>query len=64
MKKMRILIKKDGKTEIRVEGGQGDNCLSFTKAVEQALGTVEQRELCPEYYEEPVIVSDKVEVSL
>lgn len=39
MKKTRILIKKDGKTEIRVEGGQGDNCLTFTKAIRRNLRT-------------------------
>ena len=64
MKKMRILIKKDGKTEIRVEGGQGDNCLTFTKAIEKALGEVDDRVFCPEYHEEPVFVEDKLQETL
>jgi hypothetical protein len=58
MKKMRIRIGRDGQTQIRVEGGQGDNCLSFTRAVEQALGAVEQREPLPECHEEPVAVTE------
>ena len=64
MKKMHIRIGRDGKTEIRVEGGQGDDCLAFTRAIEQAIGAVEQRELCPEYHDEVVSLPDKVEVSL
>jgi hypothetical protein len=44
MKKMRIRIGLDGKTTIRVEGAVGEECLSFTKAVEKALGAVERRE--------------------
>ena len=46
MKKMHIRIKTNGKTEIRVEGGQGDDCLAFTRSVEQALGAVDTRKLC------------------
>ena len=48
MKKMHIRIKTNGKTEIRVEGGQGDDCLAFTRSVEQALGAVDTRKLCAE----------------
>ncbi|MCO6455035.1 MAG: DUF2997 domain-containing protein [Pirellulaceae bacterium] len=43
MKKMRIRIKTDGKTTIQVEGATGDECLDFTRLVEQALGEVEDR---------------------
>ena len=54
LKKMRIRIKRDGRTEIQVEGGQGDDCLTFTRAIEQALGTVEQRQLTADYDQQPV----------
>jgi len=57
IKKMRIRIGRNGHTEIRVEGGQGDDCLAFTRAVEQALGQVEQRELTEDYYQETVPLS-------
>jgi len=53
MKKMRIRIARDGRTQIRVEGGKGADCLDFTRAMEQALGVVEHRELTPEYDAEP-----------
>jgi hypothetical protein len=63
IKKMRIRIKQDGSTEIRVEGGQGDDCLTFTRAVEQALGAVEQRQLTADYDQEPVSESVYVQDS-
>jgi hypothetical protein len=53
MKKMRIRIGRDGRTEIRVEGGEGSGCLDFTKAMERALGAVEHRELTADYDTEP-----------
>ena len=63
MKKMRIRIKRDGKTEIRVEGAEGDDCLAFTRAVEQALGEVETREVCDQQVDPlsvrlPVVVGE------
>ena len=54
---MRIRIGQNGKTEIRIVGGQGDDCLAFTRAIEQ-------REMCPEYHDEVVSLPDKVSVSL
>lgn len=53
MKKMRIRIGNDGRTQIRVEGGEGADCLAFTQAMERALGAVEQRELTGDYEKEP-----------
>lgn len=50
IKKMRITIGRDGQTRIRVEGGEGDNCLAFTRAVENALGAVAERELTADYH--------------
>ncbi len=50
IKKMRIRIGRDGRTRIAVEGGEGDNCLAFTRAVENAVGAVEQRELTADYH--------------
>lgn len=56
MKKMRIRIARDGRTEIRVEGAEGSECLAFTKAMENALGAVQTRELTGDYEKEPVRV--------
>lgn len=50
-KKMIVRIGRDGATTIRVEGGEGDDCLLFTRAVEQALGVVQQREFTADYHE-------------
>ena len=48
-KKMRIRIGLDGLTQIAVEGGQGGNCVEFTRSVEQALGAVEERKFNADY---------------
>lgn len=57
-KKMNIRIARNGHTEIRVEGGQGDNCLAFTQAIEKALGNLEQRELTEDYHAtDPLVVN-------
>lgn len=50
-KKMIVHIDRDGATTIRVEGGEGDNCLLFTRSLEEALGVVQQRELSADYHE-------------
>lgn len=50
-KKMIVRIARDGATTIRVEGGEGDDCLLFTRAVEEALGVVQRREFTAEYRE-------------
>lgn len=59
LKKMKIRIADDGRTEIAVEGGAGDDCLAFTSAMEQALGKVERRTLTADYDRE----SEQVTVS-
>lgn len=66
MKKMRIRIGNDGRTQIHVEGGAGADCLAFTQAMEQALGVVEQRALTADYDREPeqVLVADHERVAL
>ena len=61
MKKIRITIKNDGRVTMRVEGAVGEECLSFTKAFEQAVGEVEERELLPEHNVDPLNVRPDVE---
>ena len=64
IKKMRIRIGLDGRTTIRVEGGEGDDCLAFTRAVEGALGPVEQREMSAEAQEhDPLAVHTREDVN-
>jgi len=43
-------IGKDGKVTERVLDGSGTECVASTESLEAALGTVERRELLPEYY--------------
>ncbi|MDO8812545.1 MAG: DUF2997 domain-containing protein [Gallionella sp.] len=62
-KKMIVHIGRDGATTIRVEGGEGDNCLLFTRSLEEALGTVQQREFTAEYHEhDPLAVPAREDV--
>ena len=51
IKKVRIRIGLDGRTQFKVEGGQGADCVDFTRALEQAIGNVENRELTADYHE-------------
>lgn len=51
IKKVRIRIGLDGRTQFTVEGGQGADCIDFTRALEQAVGNVEKRELTADYHE-------------
>jgi len=51
IKKVRIRIGLDGRTQFKVEGGQGADCVEFTRALEQAVGSVENRELTADYHE-------------
>ena len=62
-KKMIVHIGRDGAATIRVEGGEGDSCLLFTRSLEQALGVVQQREFATEYYEhDPLAVPAREDV--
>jgi hypothetical protein len=55
-------IGKDGKITETVIGAAGASCTETTQAIEQALGTVENQELLPEYYsQEEVLVSDPIQ---
>ncbi len=57
MQKMRIHIGLNGETKIRVINGDGENCKSFTAAIENAVGSVVEREHLPEYHEESVVLN-------
>ena len=39
IKKVRIRIGLDGRTQFKVEGGQGADCIDFTRALEQAVAS-------------------------
>lgn len=55
MKKIKITLHRDGTQKIEVLGAVGEDCLEFTRELEQRLGTqAGQRELKKEYYQTEV----------
>ena len=55
MRKIRIVLKKDGTQEIEVRGARGADCVEFTRELEERLGVPEgERRRKPEYDEDPV----------
>ena len=44
-----INVDKDGNFTLEVNGSSGDNCLSLTQPLEEALGGVDNRNFKPEY---------------
>jgi hypothetical protein len=58
MQELEITIDREGRVQVAVRGVKGDNCLGMTKNIENAIGTVEEREYGAEYYEQPVSIRD------
>lgn len=56
MQELEITIDKEGRVRVAVRGVHGEGCLALTKNIENAVGTVEEREYTAEYYEQPVTV--------
>jgi hypothetical protein len=52
MQELEIAISPSGEVKIEVKGVHGDQCLDLTKQLENSLGTVEDRQLKSEYYEQ------------
>jgi len=50
-RKVEYRIGKDGKITEKVIDGTGESCTETTEKIEKDLGTIEARELLPEYYE-------------
>ena len=65
MRKIRIVLKKDGTQEIEVHGARGADCVEFTRGLEERLGVPEgDRRRKPEYYEDPETASSASETEL
>jgi len=56
MQELEITIDKEGRVQVAVRGVKGEGCLALTKNIEDAVGTVEEREYTAEYYEQTVTV--------
>ena len=53
MKELEIIIEKNGRVQVAVRGIPGEGCRTQTKGLEEAIGTVEERNYTAEYYEQP-----------
>lgn len=51
MQELEVTISPTGEVKIEVKGAHGDSCLAMTQDLENALGSVEDRQLKSEYYE-------------
>ena len=60
MKKMHVKIGRDGRTQLRVEGAVGAECVEFTRLVEAAVGSVERREYTAAYRQDAVRAQESV----
>ncbi len=50
MKKIRIVLRKDGSQSLEVIGAEGDECIELTAELERRLGSIDGvRELKPEF---------------
>jgi hypothetical protein len=54
MQELEITISMDGQVQVGVKGAHGQECLSLTRGIEDALGEVTERNFRPEYYEQEV----------
>jgi hypothetical protein len=54
MQELEITIDKNGRVQVAVRGTQGGGCLALTKNLENAIGTVEERNYTAEFYEKLV----------
>jgi hypothetical protein len=49
MKKIKVIIKRDGQVQLEVNGAMGPVCREFSKLFENAVGDVVRCELKPEH---------------
>jgi hypothetical protein len=50
---LEFTIDDDGKITVKVVGASGPECLEMTKAIEEALGIVVDRQKTSEFYQQP-----------
>ncbi len=55
MKKIKVIVDKEGNTEIKTFGFTGVECKEATKNLEKALGVVTKDSNTQEFYEEAVV---------
>ena len=57
-----ITITPEGEVKLTVRGAPGDQCLELTKALEEELGIVVDRQKTSEFYQAEAHVADSVKV--
>jgi hypothetical protein len=57
-----IVITADGEVKLKVHGAAGPECLELTRALEEELGLVVEREKTSEFYQASTTVADTVKI--
>lgn len=57
-----IEITPDGEVRLQVRGATGEQCLELTRALEEELGVVVDRQKTSEFYQQPVETGTTVKV--
>lgn len=57
-----IQITPEGEVKLVVRGAPGGACLELTRALEEELGIVVDREKTSEFYQQPATVQDEVKI--
>lgn len=47
---IRVIVEKDGRVKLKVEGVGGSQCLTITESIEKSLGEVFERHKTREFY--------------
>jgi len=61
-RELEIEITADGEVKITVKGAPGGECLELTRALEEALGVVTDRQMTSEYYQQEVTTEETVKI--
>ncbi|MCK6572120.1 DUF2997 domain-containing protein [Myxococcota bacterium] len=61
-RELQIEITADGEVKITVKGAPGGECLELTKALEESLGVVTDRQMTSEFYQQEVTTEDTVKI--
>ena len=61
-RELQIEITADGEVKITVKGAPGGECLDLTKALEEELGIVTDRQMTSEFYQAEVTTEDTVKI--
>jgi Protein of unknown function (DUF2997) len=63
MEQVEFILHPDGRVEERVVGVVGNSCSELTRSLEEKLGTVQDRTLTSEYYQQDAQQSAQTEDS-